>query len=105
MITVTERAASKAADIAQQQGREKVLRVGVRGGGCAGFSYFIQFDQQRDTDQVLKVGDLTVICDPKSLRLIDGTVLDFEPGLLHGGFRFQNPRARHSCSCGESFSA
>ncbi|MEK7704879.1 MAG: iron-sulfur cluster assembly accessory protein [Myxococcota bacterium] len=103
MIKVTERAAAKALLLAAKEQKGKVLRVGVRGGGCSGLSYFLDFDDRRDDDAVLQVGELTVVCDPKSLKYVDATELDYEASLLKGGFRFNNPLAKRSCSCGESF--
>ena len=104
MITVTQRAAEKAVKLAEKEGRPKVLRVGVRGGGCSGLSYFFEFDTEpREGDEVLEVHGLKVVCDRKSLTFIDGTELDYETNLLKSGFRFNNPMAKRSCSCGESF--
>ena len=105
MITVTERAAKKALTIAAKEGKQPVLRVGVKGGGCSGLSYFMDFDDApRDSDVRLDVLGLTVLCDPKSLKILEGTELDYDTNLLRGGFRFNNPNAKHSCGCGESFS-
>lgn len=106
MITVTEKAAAKACKLAERDGQPAILRVGVRGGGCSGLSYFIDFDANgpQENDKVLEVHGLTVICDPKSLEFIEGTTLDYDTNLLSGGFRFSNPKAKRSCSCGESFS-
>ena len=106
MIEVTEKAAKKALALAARDQKAPILRVGVKGGGCSGMSYFIDFDAPenvRDTDSVLELGELKVVVDPKSLKFIDGMRLDFETNLLNGGFRFHNPNAKRSCSCGESF--
>ncbi|MBI5510145.1 MAG: iron-sulfur cluster assembly accessory protein [Deltaproteobacteria bacterium] len=106
MITVTPRAAARAVKLAENKGVPKVMRVGVKGGGCSGFSYYLEFDDvPRDGDQSLEVDGLKVVVDPKSLLYLDGTEVDFVPSLLKGGFTFNNPKAKHSCSCGESFSA
>lgn len=105
MIRVTERAAAKASEMAEKQGVPKILRVGVRGGGCSGFSYYLEFDDKpREGDHKLEIGALTVVVDPKSLLYLDGTEVDYVPSLLKGGFKFNNPNAKQSCSCGESFS-
>jgi iron-sulfur cluster assembly protein len=105
MITVTERAAKKALVLAQRDGKQPVLRVGVRGGGCSGLSYYIDFDEgPRDDDQRLEIAGLTIVVDPKSLKFLEGTELDYDTNLLKGGFRFNNPLAKRSCGCGESFS-
>ena len=105
MITVTEKAARKAIALAAQENRAPILRLGVRGGGCSGMSYFYEFDNAaKENDQVWESHGLTVVCDPKSLKLLEGTELDYETNLLKGGFRWRNPQATRSCSCGESFS-
>jgi iron-sulfur cluster assembly protein len=81
-----------------------VLRVGVRGGGCSGMSYFMDFDtSSRDGDTTLEVLGVKVVIDPKSLKLIDGTELDFVREGLNEGFKFHNPREKDRCGCGESF--
>lgn len=104
MILVTERAAAKALALAQREGVPPMLRLGVKGGGCSGLSYFYAFDAaERDGDTVWDVGGVTLRCDAKSLGLLDGCQLDYDSNLLKSGFRFSNPRARASCSCGESF--
>lgn len=106
MVTVTERAAEKALRIAEKDGLQKVLRVGVRGGGCSGFTYFYEFDEKgpQPDDHVSQVGELTVVVDPKSMKILDGTVLDYDTHPLKGGWRFNNPNATKTCGCGESFS-
>lgn len=81
------------------------LRVGVKGGGCSGFSYTLGFDDQRKpTDQIHEIEDVIVLCDPKSFLYLNGTVVDFEESLMGRGFKFTNPNANKSCGCGESFS-
>ncbi|HET6347137.1 MAG TPA: iron-sulfur cluster assembly accessory protein [Myxococcota bacterium] len=104
MITVTEKAAKKALSLAERDKRAAILRLGVRGGGCVGLTYFYEFDdKQRPDDHVWDVAGLTVVCDPKSMKILEGTVLDYDTNLLKGGFRFNNPQAKRACSCGESF--
>ncbi len=105
MITLTSRAVNKAITLAQKEGKPPILRVGVKGGGCSGFSYVLDFvDNFKDSDTVSELDGLTVICDPKSLEFIKELVLDFETNLLKSGWNFTNPKATKSCSCGESFS-
>ena len=104
MISVTTKAAKKALALAERDGKPPVLRVGVKGGGCSGLTYFIDFvNAPKDNDNIVEIQGLTVVVDPKSLSFIDDTVLDFDTNLLSGGFKFTNPRAKRSCSCGESF--
>jgi iron-sulfur cluster assembly protein len=84
------------------------LRVAVKAGGCSGFSYVFQWDAApRETDQIFEgAGGAKVFVDPRSLRLLDGTVLDFdEQNLLATSFTLKNPHAKSTCGCGESFSA
>jgi iron-sulfur cluster assembly protein len=84
------------------------LRVAVKAGGCSGFSYVFQWDRSpRDSDQVFEgSGGAKVFVDQRSLRLLDGTVLDFdEQNLMATSFTLKNPHAKSTCGCGESFSA
>jgi iron-sulfur cluster assembly protein len=84
------------------------LRVAVKAGGCSGFSYVFNWDvAPRDTDHVFEGSDgARVFVDPRSLKLLDGTVLDFDEGnLLATSFTLKNPHAKSTCGCGESFSA
>jgi iron-sulfur cluster assembly protein len=84
------------------------LRVAIKAGGCSGFSYVFQWDQApRETDQIFEgAGGARVFVDPRSFRLLDGTVLDFdEQNLMATSFTLRNPHAKSTCGCGESFSA
>ncbi len=80
------------------------LRVAVRGGGCSGFEYALDFeDQQRETDEIIEYDGLKIYVDPISLRYLSGTVIDYKVGMSGTGFRFENPKATASCGCGSSF--
>lgn len=80
------------------------LRVAVRGGGCSGFEYALDFEnEQRETDEVIEYDGLTIFVDPISLRYLSGTVIDYKVGMSGTGFRFDNPKATASCGCGSSF--
>jgi iron-sulfur cluster assembly protein len=84
------------------------LRVAVKAGGCSGFSYVFNWDAEpRATDEIFEgAGGAKVFIDPRSLKLLDGTVLDFDEGnLLATSFTLKNPHAKSTCGCGESFSA
>ena len=82
------------------------LRVGVVGGGCSGLSYTLAFDEEaKEKDTVIDVNDVKVFVDPKSYLFLSGMKLDYSTDLLNGGFRFVNPNAKRTCSCGSSFSA
>jgi iron-sulfur cluster assembly protein len=107
MISITERALKEVRRIiADQKLPERTaLRVGVKGGGCSGFSYTLGFDDQiRETDQINEIEGLRIVCDPKSFLYLSGTELDFEESLMGRGFKFGNPNASKTCGCGESFS-
>ena len=106
MITITERAASEVKRIVAEQKLPEAtaLRVGVKGGGCSGFSYTLGFDDQvSETDQIYDVDGVRVVCDPKSFLYLNGTQIDFEDNLMGRGFKFGNPNAAKTCGCGESF--
>ena len=84
------------------------LRIAVKAGGCSGFSYTFAWDSAaKDTDLVFEgAGGAKVFVDPRSLKLLDGTVLDFdEDNLMATSFTLKNPHAKSTCGCGESFSA
>jgi len=84
---------------------ETALRVGIRGGGCSGFSYVIEFHDgpPRPRDRVFDYGDVRVVVDPKSLIYLNGSTLDWEKTLMKQGFKFVNPNEKTSCGCGHSF--
>ncbi|MBP8195988.1 MAG: iron-sulfur cluster assembly accessory protein [Deltaproteobacteria bacterium] len=81
------------------------LRIGIRGGGCTGFSYLFEWadDSPRSTDKVFEFSDgVRIFVDPKSLVYLNGTELDFVTSMMGYGFKFQNPNTKGSCGCGES---
>ena len=81
------------------------LRVGVKGGGCSGLSYNLTFESQARTgDKVFERDTVKLFCDLKSYIYLNGTVLDYDNGLMGKGFVFMNPNAKKSCGCGSSFS-
>ena len=85
-----------------------VLRMGVKGGGCSGLSYSLQFDTEAEVgphDKVVEIDGVKVVCDAKSYLYLNGTTLDYVTQGLTGGFTFVNPNAKSSCGCGTSFSA
>ena len=107
MIMLTERAVKEVRRIIDEQNlsEDTALRVGVKGGGCSGFTYTLGFDDQiAEMDQINEVDDVRVVCDPKSFLYLNGTQIDFEESLMERGFKFGNPNASNSCGCGESFS-
>jgi iron-sulfur cluster assembly accessory protein len=80
------------------------LRVAVMGGGCSGFQYALDFEQEaRPTDQVFEADGLRVYVDPISSRYLEGVTIDYVFGMQGAGFKFDNPKATGSCGCGHSF--
>jgi iron-sulfur cluster assembly protein len=106
-VILTELAAKEISRIIDEQGldREKVrLRVGVKGGGCSGFSYILDLTEtQKDSDEVFEQHGIKIIVDPKSLLYLSGTTVDFKDEIMGRGFVFGNPNATTSCGCGSSF--
>ena len=104
-IELTARAVEMAKKaMMRREGATAGLRLGVRGGGCSGASYVIEFAEKiRDRDKVFDFDGLKVIVDPKSLIYLRGTVLDYEVKLMSHGFKFENPNEKKGCGCGESF--
>ncbi len=90
----------------KEQWQNRWLRLAVRGGGCSGFSYVVDFvEAPEDSDKRFTFGnDVQVCIDKKSYFFLNGITLDFESDLIHTGFKFVNPSAETTCSCGESFS-
>ncbi len=82
------------------------LRVGVRPGGCSGFSYDLFFDMKGEqlNDEVADIAGIIVLIDHESARLLEGATLDYREGLQGAGFKFTNPNSSRTCGCGESFS-
>ena len=110
MITVTERAKTKAVELMHNDSdkigtKEAFIRVGVEGGGCSGLSYKLEFDTElKPDDKVFEDKGIKIVCDRKSFLYLVGTELDFSDGLNGKGFQFNNPNASRTCGCGESFS-
>lgn len=111
-VMLTETAAREVKTIIQQQnnGAEQpkkfYLRVGVKGGGCSGFSYTLDLTESKsEEDESWNQHDIEVVCDSRSMAYLDGTTVDFKDELMGRGFVFNNPNATSSCGCGSSFSA
>ena len=105
-ISITEKAAEKVKTFA---GREDLgdfgLRVGVKGGGCAGLSYVLSIEKEpRADDKVIEEHGLRLFVDRKSYVFLAGTILEYSDGLNGRGFEFRNPNAKTTCGCGTSFS-
>lgn len=104
-IDLTPKAVEMAKKAIERRGTPTAaLRLGVRGGGCSGASYVIEFaDKIRERDNVFEFDGLKVVVDPKSLVYLRGSVLDYEVKLMSHGFKFKNPNEKKGCGCGESF--
>jgi iron-sulfur cluster assembly protein len=106
MLFVTESAKSQIERIraAQNMGSDYFIRVSVLAGGCSGFSYKLDFDNQlQPNDQVFEDKGVRLVTDPKSFLYVYNTTLDFSDGLNGRGFHFINPNAKRTCACGDSF--
>lgn len=107
VITLTAAAITEVKRLINVQGlTDGGLRLGVKGGGCSGLSYTINFDEKIGPhDQVYDIDGIKVIIDAKSAIYLQGTQLDYYKDLMGGNFKFVNPNANKTCGCGESFSA
>ncbi len=105
MIQLTQGAQEKVRELlVKQGGPNTVFRVSVKGGGCSGMTYDVKIDtEMREGDKLWVWGEITVVCDPKSLIYLEGMTIDYQDLLVGGGFQFKNPNASGSCGCGTSF--
>ena len=104
-ITLTDGAQAKVGELLAQEPEMQALRIGVKPGGCSGFSYEMYFDNDiSDTDIVSTFGDVKVAVDPESASKLMGSTLDYQDGLQGAGFHITNPNASSTCGCGSSFS-
>lgn len=107
MITITDKAKGKIDQLMEEAQMDTTyfLRVSVKGGGCSGLSYNLDFDnEEKPGDQFFEDRGIKIALDMKSFLYLAGTELDFSDGLNGKGFNFNNPNASRSCGCGESFS-
>ena len=107
MIIVSDKAKDRILQLKQEQHRpeNENIRVSVKGGGCSGLMYDLDFDGSLvETDHIFEDKGIKIIVDKKSLLYLAGTVLEFTDGLNGKGFQFVNPNASRTCGCGESFS-
>ncbi len=107
IVTLTDAALKEVNRLLDMQGiTEGGLRLGVKGGGCSGLSYTVNFDEKiGEYDTVSEHDGVKVIVDAKSAIYLTGMQLDFQKDLVSGAFKFINPNASKTCGCGESFSA
>jgi iron-sulfur cluster assembly protein len=105
LVQLTAAAGAKAATLMTREGQGDFLRVAISGGGCNGLSYKLKFvPAPRRGDILVRTAGVPVVVDSKSALYLKGTQLDYSSALVAGGFKFSNPNAKASCSCGESFS-
>lgn len=106
MLTLTPTAIQKVKTILAERGEDAGLRIAVIGGGCSGFQYQMTLDKEANADdQVVELDGLRVFIDARSLLYLNGTRVNYVESLTGSGFKFENPNAKGSCGCGESFYA
>ena len=106
-ILLTERAAEKITALLRRENLSNAayLRVGIKDGGCAGYSYTLDVtDAPGSDDENFVSHNVQVVCDPKSYNFLKGTTIDYDDTPMKAGFVFDNPNAKSQCGCGESFS-
>ncbi len=107
LIDFTAAAAAKVRELIREEGNEALkLRVYIQGGGCSGFQYGFEFDEQQNEDDLaLRTDDVTLLVDPLSLQYLVGAQVDYTESLHGAQFVIRNPNAKTTCGCGSSFSA
>ncbi len=105
LVNITNLAAEKVLEIrdAEEIESEMALRLRVVGGGCAGFSYDLYFDEGTAMDRKITINTVDVVVDQMSLMYLVGTEIDYVEGLSGAGFKFNNPNVKSTCGCGSSF--
>jgi iron-sulfur cluster assembly protein len=105
LVRLTDPAGAKVRALIARDGQGDYLRVAISGGGCNGLSYKLRFaGEAKRGDILVRSAGTAVLVDPKTALYLKGTVVDYSDKLIGGGFKFANPNAKASCSCGESFS-
>lgn len=105
LVRLTESAGAKVGALIAREQQGDFLRIAITGGGCNGLSYKLRFTPEpKRGDILVRTGGAAVLVDPKTALYLKGTVLDYSHQMVGGGFKFTNPNAKASCSCGESFS-
>ena len=104
LVRVTPNAARKIDELQQRENQGNFLRIRITGGGCNGLSYKMKFvEDGKEGDILVSSAGVQVLVDSKTTLYLRGTTLDYSDKLVAGGFKFSNPNAKASCSCGESF--
>jgi iron-sulfur cluster assembly protein len=105
LVRLTDPAGHKVRTLIARENQGGFLRIAITGGGCNGLSYKLRFvAEPRKGDILVRTAEVPVVVDAKTALYLKGTVLDYSNKLIAGGFKFANPNAKASCSCGESFS-
>jgi iron-sulfur cluster assembly protein len=105
LVRLTDSAGTKVRALVAREQQGEFLRVAITGGGCNGLSYKLKFTPEpKRGDILVKSAGVSVLVDPRTALYLKGTQLDYSTQLIAGGFKFSNPNAKASCSCGESFS-
>jgi iron-sulfur cluster assembly accessory protein len=105
LVRLTEPAGNKVRALIARENQGEYLRVAITGGGCNGLSYKLKFaPEPKRGDILVRSAGVAVLVDPRTALYLKGTLLDYSTQLIAGGFKFSNPNAKASCSCGESFS-
>jgi len=105
LVRLTEAAGAKVRALVARENQGEYLRIAIAGGGCNGLSYRLRFAAAPGRGDILvRSAGVAVLVDPRTALYLKGTVLDYSAQLIAGGFKFANPNAKASCSCGESFS-
>ncbi|HEY1793425.1 MAG TPA: iron-sulfur cluster assembly accessory protein [Opitutaceae bacterium] len=105
LVRLTPAAGEKVVTLAAREGQGDFLRIAITGGGCNGLSYKLRFAREpRRGDILVRTAGVPVVVDPRTALYLKGTQVDYSSKLIAGGFKFTNPNAKASCSCGESFS-
>jgi iron-sulfur cluster assembly protein len=113
MINLSPAAINEISRLKSKQPSNVLFRLRVKSGGCADWFYDLAFDTtvksdsdrlEQSTDQIVELHDIRVVIDPETLKYINGLSIDYSEDLMGGAFRFNNPQATSTCSCGNSFS-
>ena len=104
LVSLTPEAGQKLKDLMDRDGKGPFLRIKITGGGCNGLSYKMKFvSEAKENDILVESSYRSVLVDSKTALYLRGTTLDYSNKMVGGGFKFSNPNAKASCSCGESF--
>jgi iron-sulfur cluster assembly protein len=104
LVRLTPDAGAKVSALIARDRQGDFLRIAILGGGCNGLSYKLRFTgEPRRGDILVQTAGVPVLVDPKTALYLKGTILDYSHQMVAGGFKFANPNAKGSCSCGESF--